>query len=1646
MFLSGKSTSSAAAEKPFSIDPVPYKTSRISSTEFRYTFEVNPGQKFIRLHFYPASYRGFENSVDFFTVKAGPFTLLGNFSASLTAETLGVKYHVKEFCLNVNEKGTLSITFLPSLVTKSNLNVYAFVNGIEIISMPTGLYYTPDGVSGACVVGLNNQFRSIDNSTALELTHRLKIGGSFISSIEDLGMFRRWSEDTNYLLESGVHQVNHQVHRIKYAHMPAFIAPPKLYQTSWKKGGNIRANQMYNFTWKIPLELGFGYLIRLHFCELDDGMAEREQRDFSVLINNHIAETQADVIRWSGGNGVPVYRDYMVKMEGDKGGGRTDLLIVLQSLNKLVLGLLNGVEIFKLSNVENSLATPNLTFPKRLSASWNLRTRNLFLGFGQNNVIMTGMTILITLVNVIVYNLRQIWEEKFHLEKDTQADRAEPSYHRFSLAEIKSATQNFSDAFVIGRGGFGKVYKGFIHGISADVAIKRLCVYSRQGAREFWTEIETLSKLRHVHLVSLLGYCNEDQEMILVYEYMPCGTLADHLYKLTRKGKAIAPLSWQQRLKICIGAARGMEYLHIGTKCAVIHRDVKDSNILLDENFVAKISDFGLSKLEHVTQSKSYVSTKVKGTPGYWDPEYVMTRRLTRKSDVYSFGVVLLVVLSGKPAVGDRNHEEPQSLLSCFRECITEGNVDRIIDPSLQGKFSSNSLSEFLKCIENCIHHLSKKRPTMTQVILRLEKALEQQECPMISASKNATIVGQEEVPVNGENAVTAPEEGIRKLSTQNPYSMIGGTGLQSSQTNHARVPKSSWNWPWKAWKTFWNRGEEEPEVHHSAAAHLGKLKQFSLRELQVATNNFSNQNILGRGGFGNVYRGQLADGSLVAVKRMKEEHTQGGEWQFQTEVEITSMAIHRNLLRLRGFCMTPTERMLVYPYMVNGSVASCLRERPETGPPLDWPMRKRIALESARGLAHLNDHCGPKIIHRNVKAASILLDDKFKAVVGDFRLAKLMDYEDSDVTTAIRGTTCHIAPEYISTGKCSEKTDVFGYGIMLLELITGQRAFDLARLANDEDVMLLDWVEGHLREEMLETLVDTNLKGDYVIDEVVQLMLLSLLCTQSSPTERPKMSEVVRMLEGSGLAKRWEDWQKEDMFRQELNHIHHPNTDSVPNLLPEKLPGPRDDARVPKTSSNWQDKRRIMAQLEASLDQPLEQLESPMSAASRNAIVVGQLELPSLGENVIPSPEEDITSKLIQNPYSLNNGNKSTQNPFSPTTGNDLQSRMMDNSRVPKPSWNWPWTAVWNRGKKQKDEVSFLKSKLQELPVHVYSYNTLANATNNFHSENTIGMGAFGQVYKGILFGGQEISVRRHSSLGILKFVSEIGIAEFMNEIEVHSRLQHPNIVKLLGCCAEREESMLVYEYIPYSKSLDFFLFDPTNGYLLDWDRRAIIIKGIGKGLLYLHQDSSLKIIHRNVRPSNILLDEKMNPKISDFSMARIFEGCLDETDTTRVVGTYGYMDPEYCMTGKVSEKSDVYSYGVLLLEIISGKRNAGFIFDDDKNETRLVEYAWKLWNGNETMNFVDPKLCGTCNEMQIQRYVHVALLCVQVSAIDRPDMSTVLSMLNCEITELPQPKFSSYEVRSYRTRRDSSESECSQETGHSVTDGPYPTDWVTF
>ncbi|KAI3675498.1 hypothetical protein L1987_85088 [Smallanthus sonchifolius] len=308
--------------------------------------------------------------------------------------------------------------------------------------------------------------------------------------------------------------------------------------------------------------------------------------------------------------------------------------------------------------------------------------------------------------------------------------------------------------------------------------------------------------------------------------------------------------------------------------------------------------------------------------------------------------------------------------------------------------------------------------------------------------------------------------------------------------------------------------------------------------------------------------------------------------------------------------------------------------------------------------------------------------------------------------------------------------------------------------------------------------------------------------------------------------------------------------------------------------------------------------------------------------------------------------------------------------------------------------------SQEEAMEQPLFSFSTISNATANFSPDNKLGEGGFGPVYKGMLEDGQEIAVKRLSKN------SSQGFHEFKNEVICISKLQHRNLVKLLGCCVQGDEKLLIYEYMP-NKSLDSFIFDKTQSVLLDWTKRLNIIKGIARGLVYLHQDSRLRIIHRDLKASNILLDQDMNPKISDFGIARSFGGNEIQANTERVVGTYGCMSPEYALDGLFSIKSDVFSFGVLVLEIVSGKRNRGFI--DPENENNLIGHLWSLYNEGRSMELIDASCTESCHPPAVIRSINVGLLCVQQNAGDRPNMSSVVLMLDSE-GELLQPKKPSF------------------------------------
>ncbi|KAM3701536.1 hypothetical protein ACJW31_05G181000 [Castanea mollissima] len=304
------------------------------------------------------------------------------------------------------------------------------------------------------------------------------------------------------------------------------------------------------------------------------------------------------------------------------------------------------------------------------------------------------------------------------------------------------------------------------------------------------------------------------------------------------------------------------------------------------------------------------------------------------------------------------------------------------------------------------------------------------------------------------------------------------------------------------------------------------------------------------------------------------------------------------------------------------------------------------------------------------------------------------------------------------------------------------------------------------------------------------------------------------------------------------------------------------------------------------------------------------------------------------------------------------------------------------------EDEISAVAS-LQ------FDFGKIRVATQNFSDANKLGEGGFGTVYKGKFSNGQEIAVKR------LSRNSSQGEVEFKNEIMLVAKLQHRNLVRLLGFCLEGDERLLLYEFVP-NGSLDRFIFDPIKRAQLNWEKRFKIIEGFARGLLYLHEDSQFRIIHRDLKASNILLDTSMNPKISDFGMARLFQ--LDQTqgNTSRIVGTYGYMSPEYAFHGQYSVKSDVFSFGVIILEMVAGQKNNTFHIEDSGDG--LINYAWKQWRDGTTSNFVDPTL-RTDSATQIMKCIHIGLLCVQENVDKRPTMASIVLMLNSESMSLSVP-----------------------------------------
>ncbi|CAH2044250.1 unnamed protein product [Thlaspi arvense] len=741
-FLSAHRSVSLSDPNPPPDSPVIYHTARVfsggSSPSFAYKLGVTSKRThFIRLHFAPFKAPGFNLASAKFGVLVNGFSVMSSFGTNSVI--------VKEFILKIDDP-VLEISFIPFKPSG-----FGFVNAIEVFSAPND-YIIDQGTK--LVISNSPQIFSNLSSQVLETVHRINVGGLKLTPFNDT-LWRTWLVDDDYLLLKGAAKRAWTTNAPSYQKGGATreIAPDNVYITAQEMNrDNQELAARFNISWGFPVggSKRVLHLVRLHFCDIVS--TSLNQLYFNVFINDYIAYRDVDLSTLNFHVlASPLYIDFVAESDHD---GMLRISVGPSDLSNpsRANALLNGVEIMRILNPVSSKAVAG-----KKNVIWIVVSSVLGSLVFLSMLVLCGLCLCRRKSNNTKSSESTGWTplRRFRgssISRTTEGTVSSNGYQtlRISFAEIQSGTNNFDRSLVIGVGGFGMVFKGSLKD-NTKVAVKRGMPGSRQGLPEFLSEITILSKIRHRHLVSLVGYCEEQSEMILVYEYMDKGPLKSHLY-----GSANTPLSWKQRLEVCIGAARGLHYLHTGSSQGIIHRDIKSTNILLDNNYVAKVADFGLSR-SGPCLDETHVSTGVKGSFGYLDPEYFRRQQLTDKSDVYSFGVVLFEVLCARPAVDPLLVREQVNLAEWAIEWQKKGMLDQIVDPNIAAQIKPCSLKKFAETAEKCCADYGVDRPTIGDVLWNLEHVLQLQESGPLETPEevNGDVTGSgtaREGPSSGSN------------------------------------------------------------------------------------------------------------------------------------------------------------------------------------------------------------------------------------------------------------------------------------------------------------------------------------------------------------------------------------------------------------------------------------------------------------------------------------------------------------------------------------------------------------------------------------------------------------------------------------------------------------------------------------------------------------------------------------------------------------------------------------------------------------------------------------------------------------------------------------------------------------------------------
>eukprot|EP00268_Persea_americana_P029140 TRINITY_DN281_c2_g1_i2.p1 TRINITY_DN281_c2_g1~~TRINITY_DN281_c2_g1_i2.p1 ORF type:complete len:832 (+),score=117.87 TRINITY_DN281_c2_g1_i2:737-3232(+) len=685
----------------------------------------------------------------------------------------------------------------------------------------------------------------------------------------------------------------------------------------------------------------------------------------------------------------------------------------------------------------------------------------------------------------------------------------------FSYAELYIGSNGFSEDELLGSGGFGRVYRAVLPSDGTVVAVKCVADKGERFEKTFAAELAAVAQLRHRNLVRLRGWCVHDEELLLVYDYMPNRSLDRILFR--RQDGSSALLSWERRQHIVSGLAAALFYLHEQLETQIIHRDVKTSNVMLDSDYNARLGDFGLARwLEHNLELPNSPSaslrsasinnyqfrlgetTRIGGTIGYLPPESFRKRSTTTaKSDVFSFGIVVLEVASGRRAVDLTYPDEQIVLLDWIRRLSDEGKFLQAGDSRLpDGSYKLVDMQRLVHLGLLCSLNDPQSRPTMKWVMEALSSHFLGQ-LPALPSFHS--------FPLYISLSSTASTATTDATTASSYITAMGSTMFITAEDSSGD-----------------GTSDESSRQRATTFPPVDTPREISFKEILAATDNFSEARMVAEMDFGTAYHGYLNNRLHVLVKRLGMKTCPALRARFSNELQNLGSIRHRHLVQLRGWCTEQGEMLVVYDYLSHRSLTHYLfhHHHPcKSGHPfLLWRHRYNIIKSLASAIVYLHEEWDEQVIHRNITSSAICLDSDMNPRLGSFALAEFLTrnahghHSIASSNTPARGIFGYMSPEYMESGKVTTMADVYSFGVVVLEVVSGRKAVDFRW----PKVLLVEKIrELEARDRPLVELVDWRLDGDYDSQELLRLVRLGLACTHSDPELRPTMRQIVSVLDG---------------------------------------------------------------------------------------------------------------------------------------------------------------------------------------------------------------------------------------------------------------------------------------------------------------------------------------------------------------------------------------------------------------------------------------------------------------------------------------------------------------------------------------------------